>query len=257
MWMGTSTAPTQDLSCACLLTSSPHQPRPAGPQSPCPCQRPVGAPTCPRRPPEPAGRARCSCLFINVILKTFLINSSHKICLDAIRLLYRLSPGQWRDCMEDSRGSVPRTSVPAWALPATPAGPQDCCSWDAHRLAAVGHQSPHAGSAAQAFITAMKEACRRRGEGWEALSRLAGEDHPPCLPRGCLHPEKLRLGPVGWLLGRAGKQIRPQGTGGALLCGPHTHLLERLPQHLLAVNGAPAGDNATVTLPPTLQGQRQ
>ena len=149
-----------------LPSPAPHCRAPVTP----PCQRPVGAPTCPRRPPEPAGRARCSCLFINMILKTFLINSSRKICLDALRLLYRLSPGQRRDCVEDSRGSVPGTSVPAWALPATPAGPQDCCSWDAHRPAAVGHQSPHTGSAAQAFITAMKEACRRRGEGWEALS---------------------------------------------------------------------------------------
>lgn len=34
VWMGTPTAPTQDLSCTRLLTSSPLQPRTAGPQSP-------------------------------------------------------------------------------------------------------------------------------------------------------------------------------------------------------------------------------
>lgn len=84
----------------------------------------------------------------------------------------------------------------------------------------MGHQSLHTGSAAQAFITAMKEACRRRGEGWEALSRLAGEDHPPRLSRGCLHPENLCLGPAGWLQGRAGKQLRPRALGGPSPVGP-------------------------------------
>lgn len=54
--------------------------------------------------------------------------------------------------------------------------------------------------------------------------------------------------PAGWLLGGAGRQLRPQGTGRALPSAPNTHLLEGLPQHLLAVNGAPAGEEATVTL---------
>ena len=53
--------------------------------------------------------------------------------------------------------------------------------------------------------------------------------------------------PAGWLLGWAGRQLRPQGTGRALPSAPNTHLPEWLPQHLLAVNGAPAREEATVT----------
>lgn len=119
-------------------------------------------------PPASAGHlnrldaARCSCLFINWILKTFLTNSSNNVCPDALCPLYGLFLGQWRDCMEDS-GRLSHEDP--GALPVAPAGLQGCCSWDTCRLVTVGHQSLQAWSATQAFITAMKEACGRRARG--------------------------------------------------------------------------------------------
>lgn len=172
-------------------TSSPQQPCPA------PHHPPSTSGRC-EPPPAPAGHlnpldtARCSCLFINWILKTFLTNSSNKVCPDALRPLYGCFPGSGETTWGIPGGSATRSLVPAWALPAAPARPQGYCSWDTRRPAAVGHQSPHTGSAAQAFITAMKEACgwRARGLGGAAP---AGGRRPASSPTAGLPPPRESL----------------------------------------------------------------
>ena len=111
-------------------TSSPHQPRSGPPGAP---DHPPSVSGRWEPPPAPAGHlnrldaARCSCLFINWILKTFLTNSSNNVYPDALRPLYGLFLGQWRDCVEDS-GRLSHEEP--GALPVAPAGPQGCCSWD-------------------------------------------------------------------------------------------------------------------------------
>lgn len=105
MWMETLQLPPRTCPAPTFsppTTSSPHQPCPA------PHHPPSVSGRC-EPPPTPAGHlnpldtARCSCLFINWILKTFLTNSSNKVCPDTFRPLYGLFPGQWRDHVEDSR----------------------------------------------------------------------------------------------------------------------------------------------------------
>ena len=168
-------APTS--SCARLLTTCHVLPSPAPPR---PAQAPDHPPSVSGRwepPPAPAGHlnrldaARCSCLFINWILKTFLTKSSNNVCPDALRPLYGLFPRQWRDRVEDS-GRLSHEDP--GALLVAPTGPQGCCSWGTCRPVAVGHQSPQARSAAQAFITAMKEACRRRARGLGGAAPAGG-----------------------------------------------------------------------------------
>lgn len=95
--------------------------------------------------------------------------------------------------MENSGGSACRSLVPAWALPAAPARPQELLLLGHAQAGRRGSQSPHTESAAQAFIR-HEGGLRMRREGWEALPRLAGDDQPPHLLRGCHHPENRCLG---------------------------------------------------------------